>query len=66
MKNTPYLTNELNTDFKAVTKVAELLEKELFKTDQISILPIGEKKMPSQKILTDIQFITLKANTRIA
>lgn len=44
MKQRLYLKNELNTDFKAITKAAELIENGDFQSDQIAILPAGDKR----------------------
>jgi len=38
------LQNDLNTDFKAVTKAAELIESGQFEHDQIAVLPAGARQ----------------------
>lgn len=44
MKQTLFLKNDLNTDYKVVTKVAELIENGDFEPDQIAIVPIGGRQ----------------------
>lgn len=44
MKQTLHLKNDLNTDYKAISKAAELIENGDFEPDQIAVLPIGGRK----------------------
>jgi type VI secretion system protein ImpH len=44
MKKAVNLLNDLDTDFKVTTKVAELFENGHFEKDQVAILPIGAKQ----------------------
>ncbi|MCX2478057.1 type VI secretion system baseplate subunit TssG [Pedobacter sp. MC2016-15] len=44
MKNFLNLSNELNTDYKATSKVAELFENGTLQSDQLNIIPVGAKK----------------------
>ena len=44
MKKALNLLNDLDTDFKATTKVAELFENGHFEKDQVAILPVGAKQ----------------------
>lgn len=44
MKHDLNLLNDLDTDFKAVTKLAELFENGDFGKDQVAILPVGSKR----------------------
>jgi hypothetical protein len=44
MKRRLELRNDLNTDYKATVKAAELIETGEFQADQISVIPIGPKK----------------------
>ncbi|MBB6498427.1 type VI secretion system baseplate subunit TssG [Pedobacter cryoconitis] len=56
MKQRLYLKNELNTDFEAIAKAAELIESGEFQTDQISILPIGAKQRAYAKDISNFSF----------
>lgn len=44
MKQTIVLKNELNTDFKAITKAAELIENGSFESDQVAVIPVGGRQ----------------------
>lgn len=44
MKQTLFLKNDLDTDYKAITKAAELIEKGDFEADQISVVPMGARQ----------------------
>ncbi|SFM71914.1 Type VI secretion, VasB, ImpH, VC_A0111 [Chitinophaga sp. YR627] len=44
MKEALHIINELDTDFKATVKVAELLENGIIGTDQVAVLPVGPQR----------------------
>ena len=56
MKQTLFLKNDLNTDYKAITKAAELIENGDFEPDQISILPVGARQSAFAKDLIGHSF----------
>lgn len=56
MKQRLHLKNELNTDFKAIAKAAELIENGDFESDQISILPVGAQKRAFAKEIGNYNF----------
>lgn len=56
MKQRLHLKNELNTDFKAVAKAAELIENGDFEPDQIAILPLGAQKRAFAKEIGNYNF----------
>lgn len=49
MKLKPQLQNDLDTDYKAVVKAAELLDKGIFSSDQLAVLPLGDRKRSFSK-----------------
>lgn len=51
-----YLKNELDTDFKATTKAAELIESGEYQSDQIAILPAGAKQRAYAKEIEGYSF----------
>ncbi|KIO76414.1 hypothetical protein TH53_15210 [Pedobacter lusitanus] len=56
MKQRLHLRNDLNTDFEAITKVAELIENGDFHSDQIAVLPIGAKQRAYAKDIGNYSF----------
>ncbi|HEY0175225.1 MAG TPA: type VI secretion system baseplate subunit TssG [Pedobacter sp.] len=56
MKQTLHLKNDLNTDYKAISKAAELIENGDFQSDQISVLPIGARKSAFAKDIGNYSF----------
>lgn len=56
MKQTLHLKNDLNTDFKAITKAAELIENGDFEPDQIAVLPIGGRQSAYAKDVGNYSF----------
>jgi hypothetical protein len=56
MKQTLQLQNELDTDFKAITKAAELIETGDFEGDQIAILPVGGRQSAFAKDVVNHSF----------
>lgn len=56
MKQTLHLKNDLDTDFKAITKAAELIENGDFESDQIVVLPVGGRQSAYAKDIGDHSF----------
>lgn len=56
MKQRLHLKNDLNTDFEAITKVAELIENGDFHSDQIAVLPAGAKQRAYAKDIGNYSF----------
>lgn len=56
MKQALHLKNDLNTDFKAITKAAELIENGDFEPDQLSVLPTGGRQSAYAKDVGDYSF----------
>jgi len=44
MAQSLFLKNDLDTDYKAITKAAELLEHGDFEADQIAVIPVGARQ----------------------
>ena len=55
MKEELHITNELDTDFKATVKVAELLESGAIGNDQVAILPVGPQRSAYAKDINSYQ-----------
>lgn len=55
MEESLYLKNDLNTDYKAIAKAAELIENGDYLPDQISVLPIGAKSRAFSKEISGYQ-----------
>jgi len=56
MKPAVNLRNELNTDYKVITKAAELIENGDFEADQIVVLPMGGRQSAFAKDLGSHSF----------
>lgn len=56
MKQRLHLKNDLDTDFKAIAKAAELIENGDFQPDQLCILPIGPQKRAFAKEIGNYNF----------
>lgn len=56
MKQGPHLRNDLNTDYKVITKAAELIENGDFEDDQIAVLPAGGRQSAFAKNLGNHSF----------
>jgi type VI secretion system protein ImpH len=61
MKRALNLLNDLDTDFKATAKVAELVENGDYNKDQVIILPIGAKKSAYAKDINGYSFFHSKS-----
>lgn len=55
MEQSLYLKNDLNTDYKAIVKAAELIESGEYQSDQIAVLPVGDKKRAFSKEISGHQ-----------
>jgi len=56
MKQNLHLKNDLNTDFKAVAKAAEMMENGDYQSDQIMVLPAGPRQMAYAKDIGNHSF----------
>lgn len=56
MKQALHLKNDLNTDFKAITKAAELIENGDFEPDQVAVLPTGGRQSAYAKDVGEYSF----------
>lgn len=56
MKQKLHLKNDIDTDFKAVAKAAELIEGGNYQSDQIMVLPVGPRQMAYAKDIGNHSF----------